>query len=250
MTALEDVLVDLLGRRIDIDGIPDVYLHSTVLEVRRMASRKNQVHLLRTSGGDVVLKVFNNDRWEREHSTLVLCRSKGVLVPKPLLSGEGYILMEYLEGPDLRDLINDTLDPTYIRALAEWLAAFHLATEDDSLVRSDAKLQNFILTGRGVAGLDFELAHPGDRVEDLGEICAHLLNTDPMFVREKYELCHEFLECYVQASGRSTEGISGWTARAMEEAAHFRPHQRETLLREADKLRTSEVWPFDEGQNR
>jgi len=249
MLVLEDVLADLLGRRIDIDSLPDKLPGSTLLEARRMASRKNAVHLLRTSEGNVVLKVYDNDRWEMEHSILMLCMSKGVLVPEPFLAGEGYVLMEHLEGPDLRDLINETLDPTPVRALAEWMASFHGAT-DGSIVRSDAKLQNFILTENGVAGLDFELAHPGDQVEDLGEVCAHLLNTDPMFVREKYELCHEFLERYVQVSMRSTEGISEWTARAMEEAAHFRPGQREMLIREAESLREGNVWPFEESQNR
>jgi len=252
MTTIEDTLADLLGRGIGCDPIPGIPLHSRVLEVKRLASRKNEVHLLRTSGGNAVLKVFDSDRWERERSTLLLCRSRGILVPESLLAGEGFILMGYLDGPDLRDLINDTLDPAYPRMLAEWLATFHLAFENEEgiLVRSDAKLQNFILTEDGVAGLDFELAHLGDPLEDLGEVCAHILNTDPMFVEEKYTLCHEFLQRYIWVSGRSVRGITGWVVWAMEEAARFRPGQRERLLSEIERLKGGEVWPFLEDQNR
>lgn len=252
MTKIEDILADLLGRETVIDSIPGVPAHSPVLEVKRLPSRKNEVHLIRTSGRDVVLKKFDNDRWVSERDILLLCRSQGILVPEPVLSGEGFILMDFLRGPDLRDLINETLDPVYPRALAEWLAHFHLLLEDEkgTLVRSDAKLQNFILTEEGIAGLDFELAHRGDPLEDMGEVCAHILNTDPMFIEEKYDLCNEFLQRYAEVSGRSIQGIAGWIVRSLEEAAHFRPHQRERLLSEAERFRNGDVWPFIDDQNR
>ena len=253
MTTIEDTLTDLLGRGIGIADIPGISPNATVLEVSRLSSRKNEVHLLRTHDGNIVLKVFDNERWEREHSTILLCRSIGILVPRPLLLGERYILMEFLEGPNLCDLINDTLNPIYPRMIADWLADFHSAfwDEDGTLVKSDAKLQNFILTESGVAGVDFELAHRGDPIEDLGEVCAHILNTNPMFTGEKYALCDVFLQRYRSLTSRSLEGITDWVVRAMEEAVRFRANQRERLLQEIEELRNEDVWPFcDHDQNR
>jgi predicted Ser/Thr protein kinase len=253
MNTLADTLAYLLGRRngtADLSGLPS---HLPVLGVSRLASKKNEVYLLQAPEERFILKVFDSDRWEWEHSILLSCKSKGVLAPRPLLSGERFIVMEFLEGPNLRDLINQTLDPIYSRRLAEWLAIFHrsFVKEEETLVRSDAKLQNFILTERGIAGLDFEMAHWGNPLEDLGEVCAHILNTDPMFIREKYDLCDVLLDRYAFLTARSLNGINGWVLRAMEEAMAFRPHQREVLLREIEKLKKGTLWPFrDIDQNR
>ncbi|NYT11213.1 MAG: hypothetical protein GKC03_01520 [Methanomassiliicoccales archaeon] len=246
MNTLEKTMTDLLGRGIDVTHVSEMPLNAPVLEVLRLTSRKNAVYLIKTPDRELVLKVFENDRWEREQTILLSCQSRGVLAPKPLLMGEGFIVMDYLKGPNLCDLVNETLDPVYPRMIARWLADFHgnLGDEEVTLVKSDAKLQNFILTERGVAGLDFELAHEGDPLEDLGEVCAHILNTDPMFIEEKYALCDQFLRCYLSITDHSLEGITYWVVSALKEAAHFRPDQRERLEKEIEELDRGEVWPF------
>jgi tRNA A-37 threonylcarbamoyl transferase component Bud32 len=252
MTSLKECLIDLVGMGVDI-YLPEFDPGSDVLKATRLNSKKNRVHHLVLEGGEIVVKVYDHDRWRREQQVLLSCESRGILVPHALQMGEGYTIMEFLGGPDLRDLINHTLRPGYVRLLADWMADFHTAffEVETTMVRSDAKLQNFILTEVGVAGLDFELAHMGDPLEDLGEVCAHILNTDPMFTPDKESLCNEFLLRYSMLTGFSLTGITEWVIWAMEQSVPFRPHQRGSLEREIDLLRRGQVWPFcDHDQKR
>jgi aminoglycoside phosphotransferase (APT) family kinase protein len=250
---LEKTLSDLLGRDIKLRD-SNLGYEGSVLKISTLPSKKNNVYHLSMEEGDLILKVFQSERVEKEYSILLSCKSAGIYVPRPYLVGSDFILMEFLEGRNLCDLLNETFDISYAEMIADWFVAFHhsFRNGDQTLVKSDSKLQNFLLTSKGLAGLDFELSHEGDPLEDLGEICAHILDTDPMFTSRKFELCEHILRRYSKKTQNSLSGITKWVVVALEEAAGFRPNQREELEYWAEEIDRGTVEPFCdlEPQNR
>jgi tRNA A-37 threonylcarbamoyl transferase component Bud32 len=242
---LQRTLSDLLGKDIELRDA-NISRQGNVLEISTLPSKKNIVYHLSTEEGDLILKMFQSERAENEYSILLSCRSAGIHVPRPYLLGKGFILMEFLEGRNLCDLLNETLDTSCVEMIADWFVAFHHSFRkgDHTLVKSDSKLQNFLLTTRGIAGLDFELSHEGDPLEDIGEMCAHILDTDPMFTRRKFELCEHLLLRYSEKAGNTLSGITRWVMLALEEAARFRPSQREELGYWTEELSRGTVAPF------
>lgn len=204
-------------------------------------SRKNRVYRISTEIGDLVLKVFQTGRTEQEFSVLREAFDRGLKVPEPYQIFENLLFMEFVSGRSLCDSLNESLDAKYAVELAEWFGEFHRSfrDEDASLVKSDSNLKNFLVSKRGMVGVDFEFAHMGDPIEDIGEACAFILDTDPMFTAEKYELCHTFLRVYQEATGADLVGISDSIAHALREAARFRQNQRDLLLLKATEIAES-----------
>jgi len=247
---LEKIVRKLAGdRTIEIEEFLHITPECRVLEVTRLPSRRNRVFHLRIEGGDLILKVFSNDRSEHEYNILLDAMLNRVRVPRPHSLGRNLILMEFVQGPNLCDLVNDTLDPAYPMMMADWFADLHLAFERDSitLVKSDAKLKNLLLSPGGVVGIDFELAHRGNPMEDIGEMCSQILDTDPMFTDEKFQLCDAFLAEYRVRTGSAFRGLMDSVISSLAEAAHFRPSQREFLRgRIAEFSGRDDIWPFCE----
>ena len=112
------------------------------------------------------------------------------------------IIMSYIPGKNLCDLIND--DNTsfdnknkLLFELANWLKSFHqhYKSEDEYIIRGDSILRNFIFTDK-IWGVDFEESRFGEIDEDIATICSSILTTDPKYTDEKYLLCKNFLEYY------------------------------------------------------
>ncbi|HUV25420.1 MAG TPA: RIO1 family regulatory kinase/ATPase [Methanomassiliicoccales archaeon] len=244
--SLETLLSELLGREIELTACSGLTATAVFLKESRLPSKKNVVYKLSTQNEHLVLKIFQSDLAEKEHSILLSCRSRGIKVPEPYLLGDDFILMEFLDGPNLCDLLNESPDFEYAEMMADWFQAFHHAFRNGKLtmVKSDAKLHNFLLTRKGLAGLDFELAHEGDPLEDIGEMCAHILDTDPMFTHRKFELCEHLLRRYSEKAGNTLSGITKWVVVALEEAASFRPSQRKELEKWVAGLDRGTVAPF------
>ncbi|MFP4170373.1 MAG: RIO1 family regulatory kinase/ATPase [Methanomassiliicoccales archaeon] len=206
--------------------------------IRRLPSKKNAVHLLVTGEGDLVAKVFLVDRARHEYQVLLRLLEAGVRVPRPYLREGRVLLMEHVEGENMVDLLNRTLDDRCARALAGWFASLHLSflEGERTLIKSDSKLKNFIWND-GVVGVDFEMAREGSPVEDIGEVCSQILDTDPMFTPDKYRLCWELLDEYVALTGIGLIGLNDSIVQSLREAARFRPAQGELLLSKAEELR-------------
>jgi len=60
----------------------------------------------------------------------------------------------------------------------------------------DAVLSNFILSDDKIFGVDLEDAGPGDPLDDVGQLCASILGSEPFFTPVKFDLCLRMLRSY------------------------------------------------------
>lgn len=226
------MIVHLFGRRLRL-------LH-------RFKSRKNRIYLVESEEGRYVLKLYRAPHHlcsGVEYRVLRKAHRKRTAVPQPLaFAGGRALLMEYIPGENLCDLLNRHCLPEYADQLAQWFGSFHQLFEEPggtTLLRGDSNLRNFLIhRAGGLYGIDLEEAERGDPARDIGQICASILNTDPMFTKQKFALCRRLISCY----GRITErddlelSVTGQIARALRETSRHRPGQRRYLLRQARLL--------------
>jgi len=214
--------------------------------LRRLKSRKNRTLLVENEEGRFVLKLYrapHRHRSATEHRVLAEAHRGGIAVPRPIAYSEKRaLLMEYIPGENLCDLLNRCPRPEYADALAQWLGTFHLRFRRPgglTLLRGDTNLRNFIVRpGGALYGVDFEEAAPGEPARDLGRLCASILDTDPMFTSAKATLCHRLIERYRRITGLkdAEPELTAQIALALREAAQRRPQQRRYLLQQAKQL--------------
>ncbi|MHA1769727.1 MAG: RIO1 family regulatory kinase/ATPase domain-containing protein [Candidatus Thorarchaeota archaeon] len=223
-TPLPHNRIKALERILDT-SFPDA---SSAMLVSRMRSRKNIVLHLRvqseTEISDLVAKLFVLDTFRTEVDILQKSYNEGLRVPKMIGSDEGVILMDYIPGIPLVDEVNLTFDISAIEELAEWYYRFHTI---HGLIKGDPRLRNFIITARGLYGVDFEEAKPGHWLLDIAGVCASLLDTEPIFDRRKRALSIHLLEKYLSFAKleKSSEIMSEFNrtlADVLEETARWR----------------------------
>lgn len=213
---------------------------------QRLRSKKNRTFLVREGESLLVLKLYRSPhlhRSAREHRVLGETHGGGIAVPRPLAFTEGRaLLMEYIPGENLCDLLNRRCRPEYVDKLARWLASFHRCfrrPDGSTLLRGDANLRNFILHPDGTLhGVDLEEAAPGDPWKEIGQICASILDTAPMFTPEKAALCCRLIARYRRITGLQNpeSGLTAQIASALLETAQRRPRQRRYLYQKAKLL--------------
>jgi tRNA A-37 threonylcarbamoyl transferase component Bud32 len=244
--AMRDLGVELSPRsRI----LGPIHLDAVVKDVARLPSKKNIVYHIHTDQGPLVVKIFRTGNEGRESRVLVEAFQKGIPVPEIYGMAGKAIIMEYVKGPTICDVLNDTLNPVLCVDLGVWFSEFHTAFKagQRTLVKSDCNLKNFLLSKNGVVGVDFELARLGNPLEDLGEVCSHILDTDPMFVPEKYRLCKVFLDKYQEMTNLRLSKVKSFVVKSLEETSSYRPSQRRVLIGKARELREDALsYPFDE----
>lgn len=214
--------------------------------LRRMESRKNRVYLAASEGRRYVLKLYRSPHHLHsalEHQVMQQARGYGIPVPPPLAFIEGKaLLMAYIPGGNLCDLLNSRCLQTYADKLAQWYSTFHRCFSrpgGGTLVRGDSNLRNFILCRSGILyGVDFEEASPGNPLLDIGQICASILDTEPMFTPEKSALCLRLITRYslITGQGNLEPCLSPIIARVLRETASRRPRQQGYLLEQAGLL--------------
>lgn len=207
---------------------------SSYLIKKRFSSKKNSVYLAASGEKDLVIKLYtlNGERKKlHEYKCLTRARKGGLRVPEPITVLENGIAMEYIAGENLCDALNREPKECYAIELANWYSAWHAAFSQGTgtLLRGDGILKNFIWNGE-LWGIDFEEAHCGEPLADIGKTCASILNTDPMFTVEKINLCHILIERYEELTHVKTAGIiNNHIAAALIEAARWRPSEGELL---------------------
>ncbi len=219
-----------------------------------MQSKKNRVFRTSVGGREYVVKVFRDEWKERaqaEFSVLSWCREKGVPVPLPVTMVEDAIVMEPIEGESAAVVFDELFSHSsgadlseaqreLADNLAKWMSSFHIAF-DFKLARGDAVLKNFIITPSGITGLDFEEASSADTLNDLGQLCASVLMTDPVFTAAKVSFARHFTSCYWAHSGRNrTDGLAATVSAAIRHYAPFRSNGSE-LLRYATRIENGEL---------
>ena len=187
-----------------------------------------------------IIKEHINSSTGDEVFFLNALQRQGINVPQIIWHDGKIIIMEYIQGILLTDLLNDQEADRdlWINELAKWLRKLHgLIDVSDKvcLSMSDLNLRNFIFDGRKFYGIDFEdiCFYPPER--DLGVICAFVLNNDPMFEQWKYRVCGLLISAYEKTpgSGRHTkldqEAISYYLIEELKDAARRRESQRHLL---------------------
>ncbi|NLA26406.1 MAG: phosphotransferase [Firmicutes bacterium] len=214
--------------------------------LRLMKSKKNRVCLVENSGQLYILKLYrapHHLRASLEHRVLRKTFREGPAVPQPLaFVDKKALLMKYIPGENLCDLLNRRCLPEYADKLARWFSAFHRCFEGPggkTLLRGDSNLRNFIIRADGaLCGVDFEEAAPGDPARDIGQICASILDTEPMFTPVKAALCRRLIHYYGNFTGRANleQHLLPEIAAALRETSRRRPQQRTYLSKQAKLL--------------
>jgi len=209
-------------------------------------SKKNKVFLVNLASDGhskpAVLKVhpFPGPALRTERGLLEEAERLGLAVPHLLGYTENSLLLEFIAGETLCDLVNRELDPRPLKELARWLADFH--RRFPGLVRGDSQLKNFIWHRSRVFGIDFEECDQGHYLEDVAGICGSILDTNPMFTPTKFELARTFLTMY-EALNRPIEDkqLNREIANTLRRKVRFRPRQRDTLLLQAQRIEEKAV---------
>ena len=208
--------------------------------VQRFKSKKNvvlQLRIRRKRGThliNVVAKMFVVDRFEKELQTLRASYERGLTVPEVIAADDGVILMSFLNGEPLVEIINRTFEPRLVEALAEWYYKYHMIS---GLIKGDPRLRNFIYHDGMIFGLDFEETQSGHWILDIGGIAASLLDTIPIFDKRKRVLAWRLLEHYLalRAEARSEDVDRMFVqtvSNTLKETAHWR--RDESLLHLAE----------------
>lgn len=172
-------------------------------------SRKNRVFKVDIDGKICVAKVSGPGREcsiANEYEILCRCRRYGVSVPEPLLQLENAFVMSHVGGDNASEVFDSSFEGAGQMAgdvaldqlanrFASWLYSFHEAF-DFGRVRGDSILRNFIDAPEKLVGIDLEESHEGDPIEDLGQVCAYIIATRPMFVDTKFDFARKLTARY------------------------------------------------------
>ena len=175
---------------------------ASIESVERLRSKKNIVIHLKIQAEkpiDVVAKLFVVDKFEIELRILQSSWEKSLAVPEVFRAEKGVILMDFISGNLLVDILNQSFNPDFVDMLAEWYYNYHSAHK---MIKGDPRLRNFIHHNGQIYGVDFEDSRSDDWMLDIGGTAASLLDTNPIFDIRKRRLCWRFLERYLALTGQ------------------------------------------------
>jgi tRNA A-37 threonylcarbamoyl transferase component Bud32 len=176
-------------------------------QVNRLKSRKNIVLHLRIVSREhepvgVVAKMFVAGLYDTELSVLNNSWKQGLVVPEVIEAQNGVILMSFISGETLVDIINATFDPHLIDLLAQWYYNYHSVHRQ---IKGDPRLRNFIYHENVLYGVDFEESCSGPWMLDIAGISASLLDTNPIFDSRKKKLSWHLLDSYLSLLGQERD---------------------------------------------
>jgi len=229
----------------DLVNTTEKYKKSVVQQ--KLKSKKNTVAYVTIDNNPRILKWFvpGLKRQMNIEYSILKKGSTELNIPAVFEMDEknNVLVTKYINGENLCDIINNkninqVEKQRLMSLLADWFNDFHnfFKKDKDYTIRGDSTLRNFILTDK-IWGLDFEESRIGRPVEDLGAICASILTTDPMFIKEKFTLCKILLDRYNElAPGRITN-INDEIAYALLENIQWRSGDEEILRKQSKKIK-------------
>ncbi|MBN1677331.1 MAG: hypothetical protein JW880_02215 [Candidatus Thermoplasmatota archaeon] len=215
-----------------------------VNKVTLLPSGVNRVWVVETNVRPVVVKRFFTGKAGTEFETLLRARARGIFVPLPFWKDKEYIVEEYIEGEGCDRLINHLFRFDIADKIGTWLADFHERLLDDRghTILGDAILSNFICSEQNLFCVDLEDARLGAPVEDLGQVSACILGSEPFFTPIKFDLCLRLLSSYENASGTDVkEQVRPHISKRLRSDARKKPLFRRTLVAAARGLERG--WP-------
>jgi len=137
-----------------------------------------------------------------EAGRLVHLYSKGLAVPRVITLNSEIIIMEYIKGTPLPDMIDhweQNPDPASqklaMTGVVAWLVKYYEILEGES--RGDINGRNFLFDGERIWGVDFEEQAFNAPLMDIGQLCAFILSYEPANTPLKKEL----VEIIIKQSG-------------------------------------------------
>jgi tRNA A-37 threonylcarbamoyl transferase component Bud32 len=211
--------------------------------IRLMPSKKNRVWVAETDVRPVVVKRFLTGKCGVEFESLLISRENGIPVPFPLWKAEDHIVMEYISGENCESLVNNMFSAYAAQGIGEWLASYHgLGGGQRPRIMGDAVLSNFIMSDGRVFGVDLEDSVFGDPLDDLGQILASILSSEPFFTPIKFDLCLRLVKGYDRsASTDSRERVRPYVSKYLRSGAKSKPLFRRTFVAAAKSLEKG--WP-------
>ena len=215
-----------------------------VSRVRFMPSKVNRVWVVETDVRPVIVKRSLSGKCGNEFESLLQARLAGIEVPYPLMKDDEYLVMEYIPGDACDLLINRFFSNAAADGIGKWLARYHVLSRDDkaSKIVGDAVLSNFLLHDGRVYGVDLEDSRIGNPLDDLGQMAASVLGSEPFFTPIKFDLCMRLLKSYGKASGNDVvESSRLFISKHLQIDAKSRPLFRRVFVRVAKTLEAG--WP-------
>ncbi|TFG24430.1 MAG: hypothetical protein EU533_02130 [Promethearchaeota archaeon] len=200
--------------------------------IQKLSSKKNSVVKIifnrptKHFPKNIVIKIFRTNNAQKEYSELIKLKNQELTVPEVLFYKNPFLILNYVEGENLCDYINNKLvDIQELNSLdrdtrskieealfklAGWLGNLHInnlfSKEDISVLnKGDTRLRDFIFnTENGIIyGTDFEEVYAGNHIDDLAWVCCSLLDTNPGIFemnepKPKIDLINLFLKYYYE----------------------------------------------------
>jgi hypothetical protein len=215
-----------------------------IVRSKLVPSLRNRVWLVETDVRPVVLKRSLSGKSPTEFETLLLAKKAGLEVPFPLYMDHDYIVTEYIAGESCDRLINHMFSSKAAEGIGGWLGAFHESLESFGrpLVMADAVLPNFLQYDDKVFGVDLEDALPGEPLDDVGQVAASILGSEPFFTPIKFELCYRMLDGYESRTGmESVESVRPYVAKHLMLSVKAKPLYRRPFSQVASAIQKG--WP-------
>ena len=154
-----------------------------------------------------------------EYKNIKTLEDLSMPVPKIIYKTRDSLILEYIQGELLVDLVEKQFLGDWIDEFALWMVELHkIKNKSSSLLKMDVNLRNFIYDGDKVYGLDFESLGYGDPRTDLANICFFILTDRPSFTREKHLIMRHFLKSYERHSGEKLKDMGYFLLQSKKDA--------------------------------
>jgi len=200
---------------------------------KKFESKKNNVYVVKSVKGDnvdgyFVLKQYTSTpSFEKESGLLISLKKHSVSVPELVYKRKNIVIMEYLPGKTLFEVLDDLekrngslydIKET-ANSLCRWLKSFYCAAEricGGRIILKDVNLRNFLVVKNNIYGVDFEDCGEGHIEEDAGKFCAYMLTYLPPFTPWKITAAREFFNRFVSKLGLDEETVEEEIRRELE----------------------------------
>ncbi|NLM43684.1 MAG: hypothetical protein GX201_06685 [Clostridiales bacterium] len=192
----------------------------------KLYSKRNQVYKIRIDKEEknqlAIMKVFSSDKeklLDIEYRNIEMLYDYGINLPKIICKDKNRLIMEYIEGDLINDLVERLDTGVWIDKLALWFSQLHkISKNSNTLLKGDVNLRNFIYSKGEIYGLDFEEINWGDARTDLANVCFFILTNNPSFTKEKHEMIRRFLQSYEKYSGMKLQRMGLFLRNSKNEA--------------------------------
>ncbi len=144
-------------------------------------------------------RILRERRNRRETRLLKRASECGVMVPRIIREGKYFVEMEYIEGNQLKDVLNEVNHRMFAREAGRILAKLHNA----DLIHGDFTTSNLIVKDGRIYVIDFGLGFVSTSIEDKAtDLRVFEETTKATHPRFFEDIMEEFITGYLEEAGR------------------------------------------------